>query len=63
MLRRNIGFEKIKLTETVMENVLSNQLKINIQEMNNIKTYNSGKNKVFVSLEEFEKLGIGDYAI
>ena len=54
--RKNINPEKIRLTETVMENVLYNKIKINIQIIDHIGNYDSGKNKVFVSLEEYEKI-------
>ena len=54
--RRNIGFEKIKLTETIMKNVLHNKVKIDIKIIDHIGNYDSGKNKVFISLEEYEKI-------
>src|SRR3989344_7655786 len=56
VLRRNIGFEKIKLTETIMENVLHNKVKIDIKIIDHIGNYDSGKNKVFISLKEYEKV-------
>ena len=54
--RKKIGLEKIKLAETILENILRNKVKISIQEINHIENYDSGKNRVFVSLEEYEKL-------
>ncbi|MDO8728822.1 MAG: hypothetical protein Q7K26_02900 [bacterium] len=56
VLRRNIGSEKIKLTETIMESVLHNKVKIDIKIIDHIGNYDSGKNKVFVSLEEYGKV-------
>ncbi|MDP3785189.1 MAG: hypothetical protein Q8R12_03915, partial [bacterium] len=50
--RKKISLEKIKIIETILESTLSNKAKISLQEISNVENYKSGKNRVFVSLEE-----------
>ena len=55
--RKKISFEKLKIIETILENNLKKKAKVNIREVGQIENYQSGKNRAFVSLEEYEKLG------
>lgn len=54
--RKNISLEKLKSLEAKMENVLNDQLKITIYKVDYIENYDSGKSKVFISLEEYNKV-------
>ena len=56
--RKKISFEKIKLVESILENNLKKKAKINIREVGQIENHQSGKNKVFVPLGEYEKSDI-----
>lgn len=54
--QRKISLEKIKIVETILENILKNKVRISIQEVDNIESHHSGKNRVFVSLEEYKSV-------
>ena len=56
--RKKISFEKLKIIETILENILKKKVKINIREVGQIENYQSGKNRVFVPLGEYEKSDI-----
>ena len=56
--RKKISLEKIKIIETILESTLSNKAKINIREVEQIENHQSGKNRVFVTLGEYEKSDI-----
>ena len=54
--RKKISLEKLKIIETILENNLKKKAKINIREVARIENYQSGKNKTFISLEEYGKM-------
>src|SRR3989338_1376896 len=56
--QKKISFEKLKIIETILENNLRKKAKINFREVGQIENHQSGKNKVFVPLGEYEKSDI-----
>jgi phenylacetate-CoA ligase len=57
--RAKISLEKIKFIEMILENTLRNEAQVMLKEISVLESYTSGKNKVFISLEEY-KLGQKD---
>ncbi len=51
--RKKISAEKVKFIEIILENTLNNQAKVNLKWVSDMENNNSGKSKVFISLEEY----------